>query len=150
MPSSLFYAFILSFLAGISTVIGALLIFFDKNKNNKIITMSLSFAAGVMICVSLTDLLPNSFKMILNTNNIFPRVILMLIFMTIFIGFASFSLPTAIALYWIVTYSFMFLQSYIMKLAKKHEENKYNKNKKNKSIKEKLKIKEGLKYGKNK
>ena len=71
----------MSFLAGISTVIGALLIFFDKNKNNKIITMSLSFAAGVMICVSLTDLLPNSFKMILNTNNIFPRVILMLIFM---------------------------------------------------------------------
>ena len=82
MPSSLFYAFILSFLAGISTVIGALLIFFDNNKNNKIITMSLSFAAGVMICVSLTDLLPNSFKMILNTNNIFPRVILTLIFMT--------------------------------------------------------------------
>ena len=82
MPNSLFYAFILSFLAGISTVIGALLIFFDKNKNNKIITMSLSFAAGVMICVSLTDLLPNSFKMILNTNNIFPRVILTLIFMT--------------------------------------------------------------------
>lgn len=82
MPNSLFYAFILSFLAGISTVIGALLIFFDNNKNNKIITMSLSFAAGVMICVSLTDLLPNSFKMILNTNNIFPRVILTLIFMT--------------------------------------------------------------------
>ena len=82
MPNSLFYAFILSFLAGISTVIGALLIFFDKNKNNKIISMSLSFAAGVMICVSLTDLLPNSFKMILNTNNIFPRVILTLIFMT--------------------------------------------------------------------
>ena len=82
MPNSLFYAFILSFLAGISTVIGALLIFFDKNKNNKIITMSLSFAAGVMICVSLTDLLLNSFKMILNTNNIFPRVILTLIFMT--------------------------------------------------------------------
>lgn len=75
---------------------------------------------------------------------------IMLIFMTVFIGFASFSLPTAIALYWVVTYSFMFLQSYIMKVVKKHEENKYNKNKKNKSIKEKLKIKEGLKYGKNK
>ena len=86
-----------------------------------------------------------------NTNSAIPgaekQTKIMLIFMTIFIGFASFSLPTAIALYWVVTYSFMFLQSYIMKLAKKHEENKYNKNK---SIKEKLKIKEGLKYGKNK
>lgn len=83
MPNSTLYAFILSFLAGISTVIGALVIFFDKKKNNNIITVSLSFAAGVMICVSLTDLLPNCFKMILNTSYVFPRIILTLIFMVI-------------------------------------------------------------------
>lgn len=83
MPNSTLYAFILSFLAGISTVIGAFIIFFDKNKNNKIVTISLSFAAGVMICVSLTDLLPNCYKMILNTNNIFPKIIITLIFMVI-------------------------------------------------------------------
>ena len=35
MPNRCLYAFILSFLAGISTVIGALVIFFDKRKNNK-------------------------------------------------------------------------------------------------------------------
>ncbi|MDD5865201.1 MAG: YidC/Oxa1 family membrane protein insertase [bacterium] len=73
---------------------------------------------------------------------------MMLIFMTVFIGFASFSLPTAIALYWVVTYSFMFLQSYVIKLLQKHDEKKSVK--KVKTIKEKLKIKEGLKYGKNK
>ena len=83
MPNSTLYAFILSFLAGISTVIGALLIFLDKDKNNKIVTLSLSFAAGVMICVSLTDLLPNCYNMILNISNIFPKVILTLIFMVI-------------------------------------------------------------------
>lgn len=83
MPNSTLYAFILSFLAGISTVIGAFIIFFDKNKNNKIVTISLSFAAGVMICVSLTDLLPNSFNMILSSNNTFPKLILTLIFMVI-------------------------------------------------------------------
>ncbi len=83
MPNSTLYAFILSFLAGISTVIGALIIFFDKHKNNKIVTISLSFAAGVMICVSLTDLLPNSFNMILDINNVFPKLILTLIFMVI-------------------------------------------------------------------
>lgn len=82
MPNRCLYAFILSFLAGISTVIGALVIFFDKRKNNKIVEVSLSFAAGVMICVSLTDLLPNSFKMILDNNNLFPKIILSLIFMT--------------------------------------------------------------------
>lgn len=37
MPNSTLYAFILSFLAGISTVIGALVIFLDKGKNNKYI-----------------------------------------------------------------------------------------------------------------
>lgn len=83
MPNSTLYAFILSFIAGISTVIGALIIYFDKNKDNKIVTVSLSFAAGVMICVSLTDLLPNCFNMILTVSNIFPRLILTLIFMVI-------------------------------------------------------------------
>lgn len=83
MPNSVLYAFILSFLAGLSTVIGALIIFFDKRKNNKIVTISLSFAAGVMICVSLTDLLPNSYKMMLDGTNVFPKVMLTLIFMVI-------------------------------------------------------------------
>ena len=83
MPNSTLYAFILSFLAGISTVIGAFIIFFDKNKNNRVVTVSLSFAAGVMICVSLTDLLPNSFNMILSSSNTFPKLILTLIFMVI-------------------------------------------------------------------
>lgn len=80
--TNVLYAFILSFLAGISTVIGALVIFFDKRKNNKIVEVSLSFAAGVMTCVSLTDLLPNSFIMISGSNTLFPKIILSLIFMT--------------------------------------------------------------------
>lgn len=83
MPNSVLYAFILSFLAGLSTVIGALIIFFDKRKNNKIVTISLSFAAGVMICVSFTDLLPNSYKMMLDGTSVFPKVMLTLIFMVI-------------------------------------------------------------------
>ena len=36
MQNSTLYAFLLSFLAGISTLIGALIIFLDKRKNNKI------------------------------------------------------------------------------------------------------------------
>ena len=83
MTNSILYAFILSFSACISTVIGALIILFNKNKNNKIIVISLSFAAGVMICVSLIDLLPNCYIGILNTISIFPKIILTLIFMVI-------------------------------------------------------------------
>lgn len=73
----------------------------------------------------------------------------MLIFMTVFIGFASLSLPTAIALYWIVTYAFMIIQTYIINFIKNGKTNKKIKKQK-KSINEKLKVKENLKYGKNK
>ena len=67
------------------------------------------------------------------------------------IGFASFSLPTAIALYWIATYAFVIAQTFIMKLItnKKSDYDKELK-KETKKIQEKLKLKEGMKYGKNK
>lgn len=76
----------------------------------------------------------------------------MLYFMTVFIGIASFSLPTAIALYWVVTYAFIIIQTYIMKLILNHKKNKNErKNKKEISkIADRIKAKEGMKYGKNK
>ena len=74
----------------------------------------------------------------------------MLIVMTVFITLASFSLPTAIALYWIVTYAFIIIQTFVMNLIdKKNESNSYQKPNVKKSINSKLKIKEGMKYGKN-
>lgn len=72
----------------------------------------------------------------------------MLIFMTVFIGFASFSLPTAIGLYWIVTYAFIIIQTILINYFEKRKESKTI-SKKTKSIKNKLKTKEGMKYGKN-
>ena len=75
----------------------------------------------------------------------------MLIVMTVMIGFASFSLPTAIALYWIATYAFVIGQTYVMRLITNKKGN-YDKElkKETKKIQEKLKLKEGMKYGKNK
>ena len=74
----------------------------------------------------------------------------MLIVMTVFIGFASLTLPTAIALYWIVTYAFIIAQTFIMNLIDKKKENKERQIKRDKKpIKDKLKLKEGMKYGKN-
>ncbi len=49
-------AFILTTLAGFSTMIGALFIFFKKK--DTLVMKALAFAAGVMITVSLTDLIP--------------------------------------------------------------------------------------------
>lgn len=59
MKNTLF-SFLLTFLAGLSTMIGMLAIFIKKKNHNKIILSSLAFASGVMITVSITDLIPES------------------------------------------------------------------------------------------
>ena len=53
-------ALILSFLAGMSTLLGAFIIFLTNKKSEKLVTISLGFAGGVMISVSFTDLMPNA------------------------------------------------------------------------------------------
>ncbi len=53
-------ALLLSTLAGFSTMIGTIIIFFSKKKNEKLISASLGFAGGVMISVSFMELLPNA------------------------------------------------------------------------------------------
>lgn len=60
------YSFIVSSLAGLSTMIGTFVIFLNKN-SNKVLVKSLSFASGVMITVSLTDLIPSSFQLLSST-----------------------------------------------------------------------------------
>ena len=60
IESSALRALILSFMAGMSTLLGALIIFVTNKKSEKLVTISLGFAGGVMISVSFTDLLPNA------------------------------------------------------------------------------------------
>lgn len=50
----------LSLLAGLSTLIGAFIVFFSKSQSKRLITFALSFSAGVMITISFTDLLPTA------------------------------------------------------------------------------------------
>lgn len=50
--------------AGLSTMLGALLVFFVKKDNRKVLAISLGFAAGVMLSVSLADLLQNAQKLL--------------------------------------------------------------------------------------
>lgn len=59
MKNTLF-SFMLTIIAGFSTMIGMFAIFINKKKHNKIILSSLSFASGVMITVSIIDLIPES------------------------------------------------------------------------------------------
>jgi len=68
--------------------------------------------------------------------------------MVVMIVMTSFSLSTALAFYWITTYAFIAIQTYIFKRLSGDKKDKGNKPKK--SIKDKLEMKRGLKYGNNK
>jgi len=57
-----FTAFALTLIAGMSTVIGALVVFFAKTTNTKFLSVALAFAAGVMIYISFAEILPGSIE----------------------------------------------------------------------------------------
>jgi ZIP family zinc transporter len=60
MDPTLLTALILTFIAGLSTVLGSLVIFFVKKEKDGYLSVAMGFAAGVMIFISLTELLPES------------------------------------------------------------------------------------------
>ena len=60
MSGDLSFALLLSFLAGISTTIGAVVAFFIKKPTRRILGLTLGFSAGVMINISFVELLTES------------------------------------------------------------------------------------------
>lgn len=81
-------ALTLSLIAGLSTIIGSIFIFFKKDKS--ILLNSFAFAAGVMITVSLIDLIPESFSYLSTYYYPFPALLFVLICFVIGILISSF------------------------------------------------------------
>lgn len=77
------YSFLLTFFAGLSTLLGCFLIFIKTKQKDNIIIGSLSFAAGVMICVSLMELLPEGLSLIQKKYNFIFSFLICLIFLNI-------------------------------------------------------------------
>lgn len=77
---------IISSIAGLSTTLGALVIFLKIKPNNinKFITLALSFSIAIMIGISITELIPESFILLLNENKSRGIILSMLAF---FLGF---------------------------------------------------------------
>lgn len=95
--NSINMAFLLTTIAGLSTMIGTLPIFIKIKNESKIIAGSLSFAAGVMICVSITDLIPEAVVMLEKYYNGFFTIVLTFSFLMIGMIMSSLidkSLPT--------------------------------------------------------
>ena len=84
-----YIAFLLTTLAGLSTLLGSILIFFNFKNKNKIIANSLSFAAGVMITISVFDLIPESINLLKITNNSFWTITLLFLFIVLGIVISS-------------------------------------------------------------
>ena len=67
--NNFFNAFLISTIAGLSTLLGSLFIFFKTKNINKFISLSLAFSSIVMIIISVFDLIPASFYNLLNKYN---------------------------------------------------------------------------------
>ena len=78
------FAFLLTILAGLSTMIGTIAIFIKKKNHNIIILSSLAFASGVMIAVSITDLVPES--IILLRDNLSTASTIIICFLGMLLG----------------------------------------------------------------
>ncbi len=83
-------AFLLTIIAGLSTLIGTIPIFIRIKNIDKFIAASLSFASGVMICVSITDLLPETINMLKKYYNGITVITLTFISLMIGITLSSF------------------------------------------------------------
>ncbi len=77
-------AFLLTTLAGLATIIGTIPIFIPLKNENKMIAGCLAFASGIMLSVSILDLIPESITML--SKNINRSYIFLCSFLFIFLG----------------------------------------------------------------
>lgn len=70
---------ILTTISGLSTMIGAIIIFMSKKYNVKILVFSLSFAATIMFGISITDLIPTAYSFLIKYYNLQIIIIMILI-----------------------------------------------------------------------
>lgn len=82
-----FISFIITLIAGLSTLIGGFIPFINISSKEKIIAGSLAFSAGIMVCISFLDLLPNGFLYLYGKYKIFS---IFYIFIFILIGLIIF------------------------------------------------------------
>lgn len=80
----LLYPFILTGLAGLSTLIGTLPIFIKIKNKDRLIGAGCAFASGVMICISIIDLIPESISYL--RNNISGFFVVIIAFIAVICG----------------------------------------------------------------
>ena len=82
--SNFFLSFMITSLAGFSTMLGTLIIFFKNKNRKKIISYSLIFSSSIMLYISIFDLIPSSFTYLIKIYN--PIVSLTLLAIYVLFG----------------------------------------------------------------
>ena len=82
-------SFLITILAGFSTMIGVFPIYFRRKSQDVLIPICLSFAAGVMISISLFSLIPEAIEAVSQSFVLFPAILIVSIFIVIGILFSS-------------------------------------------------------------
>ncbi len=82
-------ALLLSLGAGLSTLLGALIVVFVKGKSEKLVTASLGFAAGVMVSVSFLDMLPLATDLLTKEFNATIGIVISVASLLLGVGLAS-------------------------------------------------------------
>ena len=77
------YSFLLPWMAGLSTLFGTIIIFFKYKNQNVTIINTLAFASGVMLSISIIELLPESYKLLNIYLNSFSCILIVLCFLCI-------------------------------------------------------------------
>lgn len=90
MEPNVFTALVLSMLSGATTMIGYFVIYLPRKNDDAFMALCLSFAAGVMLCVSFTDLLPSAFEYLCFEFSSLKAILISVIF--VFIGVALISI----------------------------------------------------------
>lgn len=82
------WALLLSMVAGLSTMVGAVIIFFTKGRNERLISISLGFAAGIMISVSTMDLYPGALRLFETAHSPRASTLLSVLFLALGVAMA--------------------------------------------------------------
>ena len=83
MNDNILIPFIISLIAGLSTLIGCIFIFIKPKNTNNFIGISLSFSATIMILISILELIPDGFFYLNNEYGIFYAFLILIVMILI-------------------------------------------------------------------
>jgi len=88
--NQILFSFLITFFAGITTLLGVIPCYIRNTSKDYIISASLAFAAGVMITISFTSLIPESWNLFIKIFRNFPAFLILGIFLSLGVIFSLF------------------------------------------------------------